>query len=165
MQLVRLLLRIPKEKSFESASIYAGNLAVILFDKVLGKKHNDILQEIVLKVFRSRTPSVIQSLVLVYARIINQGVTPCTFFINKEKKFVLSGEEETRAKDVVDFLSSFSIENRMGLKILVDKWLLQQSLFRGKHTKTATYILFYQVLWLFPGYFFLMTKEWIIFWL
>ena len=55
---------------------------------------------------------------------------------------MLTGEEETRAKDVVDFLSSFSIENRMGLKILVDKWLLQQSLFRGKHTKTATYFLF-----------------------
>ena len=56
---------------------------------------------------------------------------------------MLTGEEETRAKDVVDFLSSFSIENRMGLKILVDKWLLQQSLFRGKHTKTATYDHFY----------------------
>ena len=57
---------------------------------------------------------------------------------NLEKQFVITGEQETRAKDVVDFLSSFSIENRMGLKILVDKWLLQQSLFRGKHTKTAT---------------------------
>ena len=76
ISIVRILLRIPKDKSFQSASIYAGNLAIILFDKVLGKKHNDILQEIVLKVFRSRTPSVIQSLVLVYARIINQGVTP-----------------------------------------------------------------------------------------
>lgn len=31
----------------------------------------------------------------------------------------------------------------MGLKILIDKWLLQQSLFRGKHTKTATYNVFY----------------------
>lgn len=28
----------------------------------------------------------------------------------------------------------------MGLKILIDKWLLQQSLFRGKYTKMATYI-------------------------
>ena len=80
ISIVRILLRIPKDKSFESASIYAGNLAIILFDKVLGKKHNDILQEIVLKVFRSRTPSVIQSLVLVYARIINQGVTPGIIF-------------------------------------------------------------------------------------
>lgn len=40
VQLVRILLRIPKDKSFESASIYAGNLAVILFDRILGKKHN-----------------------------------------------------------------------------------------------------------------------------
>jgi hypothetical protein len=48
------------------------------------------------------------------------------------------GEAETRAKEVVDFLSAFSIENRMGLKILIDKWLLQQSLFRGKYTKIAT---------------------------
>ena len=48
ISIVRILLRIPKDKSFESASIYAGNLAIILFDKVLGKKHNDILQEICL---------------------------------------------------------------------------------------------------------------------
>jgi hypothetical protein len=43
--------------------------------------------------------------------------------------------------DLIDFLSSFSIENRMGLKIMVDKWLLQQSLFRGKYTKISTYLL------------------------
>jgi len=85
ISIVRILLRIPKDKSFESASIYAGNLAIILFDKVLGKKHNDILQEIVLKVFRSRAPSVIQSLVLVYARIINQGVTPGIIFAIKRR--------------------------------------------------------------------------------
>lgn len=48
-------------------------------------------------------------------------------------------ELEANARSVVDFLSSFSIENRMGLKILIDKWLLQQSLFRGKFTKIATY--------------------------
>ena len=72
---VRILLRIPKEKSFESASIYAGNLCVLVFEKLLKKNHNEILQEIVLKVFKSRTPSVIQSLVLVYSRLIDQGTT------------------------------------------------------------------------------------------
>lgn len=77
IQAVRILLRVPKDKSFESGSIYAGNLVILLFDRVLGKNHNEILQEIVLKVFRSRTPSVIQSLVLVYARLINQGVSQC----------------------------------------------------------------------------------------
>lgn len=80
VQATRLLLRIPKDKSFESGSIYAGNLAILLFDKILGKNHNDVLQEIVLKVFRSRTPSVIQSLVLVYSRLINKGVSQGTSF-------------------------------------------------------------------------------------
>jgi hypothetical protein len=80
VQATRLLLRIPKDKSFESGSIYAGNLAILLFDKILGKNHNDVLQEIVLKVFRSRTPSVIQSLVLVYSRLINKGVSQGTPF-------------------------------------------------------------------------------------
>jgi hypothetical protein len=31
----------------------------------------EILKKVVLKVFKSRTPSIIQSLVLVYSRIIN----------------------------------------------------------------------------------------------
>lgn len=66
---------------------------------------------------------------------------------------MLAGEGETKAREVVDFLSSFSIENRMGLKILIDKWLLQQSLFRGKHTKTATYSVCDLGLWRFQGCF------------
>jgi importin-9 len=28
----------------------------------------------------------------------------------------------------------------MGLKIIIDKWLLQQSLFRGKYTKISTFM-------------------------
>lgn len=75
---VRILLRVPRDKSFESASIYAGNLTILVFEKLLKRNHNEILQEIVLKVFRSRTPSVIQSLVLVYSRLINQGTTQST---------------------------------------------------------------------------------------
>lgn len=40
VQLVRILLRIPADKSFESASIYAGNLVILLFDCILQRKHN-----------------------------------------------------------------------------------------------------------------------------
>jgi hypothetical protein len=50
------------------------------------------------------------------------------------------GEWEAKLKNITNFLASFSIENRMGLKILVDKWLLQQSLFRGSLTKISTYM-------------------------
>lgn len=83
-----------------------------------------------MKVFKSRTPSVIQSLVLVYSRMINGKTDPASPFSK--------GEWETKLKNITDFLASFSIENRMGLKILVDKWLLQQSLFRGNYTKIST---------------------------
>ena len=82
-----------------------------------------------LKVFRSRTPSVIQSLVLIYSRLINMATDPTNPF---------AGEWMQKLNNIVDFLASFSIENRMGLKILTDKWLLQQSLFRGKYTKIST---------------------------
>ena len=89
-----------------------------------------ILQDAVLKIFRSRTPSVIQSLVLIYSTLINKNTSVDKPF-EKEKW-------EQQAVENIDFLSSFSIENRMGLKILIDKWLLQQSLFRGKYTKIST---------------------------
>lgn len=89
----------------------------------------EILRKIVLKVFKSRTPSIIQSLVLVYSRIINNTGDEESFDFDKAK-----------LAELVEFLASFSIENRMGLKILIDKWLLQQSLFRGKHTKAATFM-------------------------
>ena len=61
-------------------------------------------------------PSTVQPLVLVYARMINQN-----------------------PKDSIAFLTSWSIDNRMALKVLIDKWLLQQPLFRGRATKNATY--------------------------
>lgn len=61
---------------------------------------------------------------------------------------------EAKVRNIVDFLSSFSIENRMGLKILVDKWLLQQSLFRGKFTKISTYHFFNLDLWHYQNYFY-----------
>lgn len=75
----------------------------------------------------------IQSLVLIYARLINMKTDRNNPFEN--------GEWMQKLNNIIDFLSSFSIENRMGLKILTDKWLLQQSLFRGKFTKISTYFL------------------------
>jgi hypothetical protein len=41
-------------------------------------------------------------------------------------------------KESLNFLTSWSIDNRMALKVLIDKWLLQQPLFRGRVTKNAT---------------------------
>lgn len=62
-------------------------------------------------------PSIVQSLVLVFARLI-----------------------QTNPKEIVTFLSETSIDNRICLKIVLDKWLLQQPLFRGTYTRTVTLI-------------------------
>lgn len=60
-------------------------------------------------------PSTLQSLVLVFARLIM-----------------------TNPKEIVELLSETAIENRISLKVVLDKWLLQQALFRGTYTKTVT---------------------------
>ena len=100
-------MKIPKDKSFETASVYAGNLAILAFSKLLTKTNYEILQEAVLKVFRSRTPSVIQSLVLIYSRLINMGTNSGIFLSYVENPFNLTMKNEIT--DIIDFLSSFSI--------------------------------------------------------
>jgi hypothetical protein len=72
---------------------------------------------VVQKIYKSRMPSIVQSLVLVFARLI-----------------------QTNPKEIVTFLSETSIDNRICLKIVLDKWLLQQPLFRGNYTRTVTLI-------------------------
>lgn len=42
-------------------------------------------------------------------------------------------------KEIVELLSETSIDNRISLKIVLDKWLLQQPLFRGFYTKNMTF--------------------------
>ena len=77
---------------------------------------------IIQKIYRCKIPAVIQNLVLVFARVFNVDVVPA-----------------------INFLGGFSHENKMALKVLLDKWLLQQQLFSGKAIKNVTYF-FYSVL-------------------
>lgn len=60
-------------------------------------------------------PSIVQSMVLVYSRLL-----------------ILY------PSDIFKFLTSFTVENRVGLKVLIDKWLLHQPLFRGKYFKNLS---------------------------
>lgn len=55
-------------------------------------------------------PSIVQSLVVVFSRFLN--LFP---------------------KEILKFLTSIQVENRVGLKVLIDKWLLHQPLFRGSY--------------------------------
>ena len=60
-------------------------------------------------------PSTLQSLVLVFARLI-----------------------QTNPKEIVELLSETSVDSRISLKVVLDKWLLQQPLFRGQYTRAVT---------------------------
>ena len=60
-------------------------------------------------------PSTVQSLILIIARLV-----------------------QTNPNEILTFLSQETIDNRISLKIVLDKWLLQQPLFRGTYTRTVT---------------------------
>ncbi|KAL4481460.1 hypothetical protein ABPG74_007549 [Tetrahymena malaccensis] len=116
LQVIMKLLQVPTNSQFESNSTYSGNLCMIAFHNLLGGTADpEILKQVIYKIFRSKLATTVQGLVLVWARmIINNPV------------------------ESVNFLYSFSVENRFALKVLIDKWLLQQAAFRGKYTKNTT---------------------------
>lgn len=117
IKVIYKLLEVPKNSQLEGCALLSGNLVMITFNNLMnGKADPEILKQIVYKLYRSRIPSIVQGLVLVYARLI-----------------------QTNPMDMVNFLASYSYENKMALKILIDKWLLQQPIFRGKSTKNITY--------------------------
>ncbi|KAL4468183.1 hypothetical protein ABPG72_017164 [Tetrahymena utriculariae] len=116
LQVIMKLLQVPTNSQFESNSTYSGNLCMIAFYNLLGGSADpEILKQVIYKIFRSKLVTTVQGLVLVWARmIINNPI------------------------ESVNFLYSFSVENRFALKVLIDKWLLQQAAFRGKYTKNTT---------------------------
>lgn len=96
------LLQVPTNSQLESSSTYSGNLCIIAFHNLLnGSADPEILKQVVYKVFRSKLATTVQGLILVWARMIISN-----------------------AAESVNFLCSFSVENRQALKILIDKWLL-----------------------------------------
>ena len=60
-------------------------------------------------------PSIVQTFILIFAKLI------------------ISHSQET-----IKFLTDTSFESRLSLKILMDKWLLHQPLFRGKYITSVT---------------------------
>lgn len=93
-----------------------GNLVIQIFHKIQPQIDTNLLMSVVWKIYKSRMPSIVQSLVLVFARLI-----------------------QTNPKEIIELLSETSIDNRISLKIVLDKWLLQQPLFRGHYTTCATF--------------------------
>jgi len=99
----------------EQAAMCLCNLIIQIFHKIQPDIDTSVLFCVVQKIYKSRMPSTLQSLVLVFARLIH-----------------------TNPNEIVELLSETSVDNRISLKVVLDKWLLQQPLFRGQYTRTVT---------------------------
>ncbi len=100
----------------EQAAMMLGSFIIYIIHNIEPKIDTNLLMSVVWKIYKSRMPSIVQCLILVYARLILSNL-----------------------KEIVEFLSETSIDNRICLKIVLDKWLLQQPLFRGYYTKNMTF--------------------------
>ena len=100
---------------YENSMLYIGNVICQFFFHIENKIIPHLLENIVKRIYKAKMPSIVQSLILVYSRFI--------------VKFPI---------DTLNFLISIQVENRVGLKVLIDKWLLHQPLFRGKYFKNIS---------------------------
>jgi hypothetical protein len=86
----------------EQAALCLGNYVIQVIHKIEPKIDTNLLMNVVWKIYKSRMPSIVQSLVLIFGRLIH-----------------------FHPKEIVEFLAETSIDNRISLKIVLDKWLLQ----------------------------------------
>ena len=100
---------------YENSMLYIGNVICQFFFHIENKIIPNLLENIVKRIYKAKMPSIVQSLILVYSRFI--------------VKYPI---------DTLNFLISIQVENRVGLKVLIDKWLLHQPLFRGKYFKNIS---------------------------
>lgn len=112
-----------KPETNESTAVFLGNFIIQIFSKISPKIDTDILMGIVEKVRKCRIPTIVQSLVLVYSRLIH-----------------------TNAEKIITFLSETSVNDKLSLKVLLDKWLLHQPLFRGNYAKNTTFTALLKIL-------------------
>jgi hypothetical protein len=105
-----------KPETNEATAVFLGNFIIQIFSKISPKIDTDILMGIVEKIRKCRIPTIVQSLVLVYARLFH-----------------------TNADKIIGFLVETSVNNKLSLKVLLDKWLLHQPLFRGNYAKNTTF--------------------------
>jgi hypothetical protein len=95
--------------------LYLGNVITQYFTYVERKLEVFVLEHIVRRIYKVKMPSIVQSLILVFSRLIN-----------------------LYPKDILGYLTSIQVENKIGLKVLIDKWLLHQPLFRGNYLKNIS---------------------------
>ena len=96
----------------DSNLLYIGNVIAQFFAHINKKLDVEIMKATVKRLYKCRMPSIVQSLILVFSRLL-----------------ILYPQ------NIIEFLIGIDIESRPALKVMIDKWLLHQPLFRGKYFK------------------------------
>lgn len=99
----------------EAGALHLGYFVVNIFSKLSPQIDQDLLIGCMNKLYRCKMPSVVQGFVLVFARLIH-----------------------SYSSEIIGFLSTLTVERRIGLKVLLDKWLIHQPLIRGRYSKNCT---------------------------
>lgn len=99
----------------EAGALHLGYFVVNIFSKLSPQIDQDLLIGCMNKLYRCKMPSVVQGFVLVFARLIH-----------------------SYSSEIIGFLSSLTVERRVALKVLLDKWLIHQPLIRGRYSKNCT---------------------------
>lgn len=105
-------------KEIEILSQYVGNLVMVVTERLPNNKEGNIelMRRVLVKLQKCAIPSTVQGISLYFSRLINKS-----------------------AGEVIQILSGITIKNRMGIKVLLDRWLLHQPKFIGSLTKNTTY--------------------------
>jgi len=115
-EVIKLCERLLDPNTIEITCVNIGYILLHVFEKLSQKVSTELLMTIIQKIYKSRMPSVVQSLVAFFAKLMLKN-----------------------PKDILGLLTETSVDNRISLKILLDRWLLHQALFRGPFTKVVTY--------------------------
>ena len=98
----------------EAGALNLGYYIVNIFSKLSPQIDQDLLIGCMNKLYRCKMPSVVQGFVLVFARLIH-----------------------SYSSEIISFLSNLTVERRVALKVLLDKWLIHQPLIRGRYSKNC----------------------------
>ncbi|OMJ73886.1 hypothetical protein SteCoe_27335 [Stentor coeruleus] len=99
----------------EAGALNLGYFIVNIFSKLSPQIDQDLLIGCMNKLYRCKMPSVVQGFVLVFARLIH-----------------------SYSSEIIGFLNNLTVERRVALKVLLDKWLIHQPLIRGRYSKNCT---------------------------
>lgn len=99
----------------EAGALNLGYYILNIFSKLSPQIDQDLLIGCMNKLYRCKMPSVVQGFVLVFARLIH-----------------------SYSSEIISFLSNLTVERRVALKVLLDKWLIHQPLIRGRYSKNCT---------------------------